>query len=123
MLLCNFDTRTASYVAGVYIFRNISEMSFVIKMLYCVSVGDPLSVAVDEVNGFVYFGHGNGNITQVTLDGSSTKDISTGKLNLYDCSRVVMGYNIILHTMLLLIHDPCRLLIAKLIYIKYQCSL
>ena len=52
-------------------------------MLYCLSVGNPLSVAVDEVNGFVYFGHDSGNITQMTLDGSSTKDIfSTGKLNL-----------------------------------------
>ena len=86
-------------------------------MLYCVSVGDAESVAVDEVNGFVYFGHSGGNITRVTLDGSSTKDIfSTGKLNLPDCSRVVMGYHIILHTISLLIHEPCTLLIAKFIY-------
>ena len=92
-------------------------MSFVIKMLYCVSVGDPLSVAVDEVNGFVYFGHGSGSITQVTLDGSSTKQILfTGKLNLPNCSPVVMGYHIILHTISLLIHEPCNLLIAKFIY-------
>ena len=48
-----------------------------------VSVGSPDSVAVDKFNGFVYFGHDGGNITQMTLDGSSTKDIfSTGKLNL-----------------------------------------
>ena len=86
-------------------------------MLYCVSVGVAVSVAVDEVNGFVYFGHDHGNITQVTLNGSSTKHIfSTGKLNLHDCSRVVMGYHIILHTISLLIHDPCTLLIAKFIY-------
>ena len=51
-------------------------------MLYCVYVGTSRSFAVDEVNGFVYFGQG-GNIRQVTLDGSSTKDIlSTGKLKL-----------------------------------------
>ena len=86
-------------------------------MLYCVSVGVTRSVAVDEVNGFVYFGHDSGNITRVTLDGSSTKVIfSTGKLNLPDCSRVVMGYDIILHAILLLIHDPCSLLITKFIY-------
>ena len=86
-------------------------------MLYCVYVGTSKSVAVDEVYGFVYFGHDGGNITQVTLDGSSTKDIfSTGKLNLHGYSRVVMGYNIMLHTIVLLIHDPCSLLNAKLIY-------
>ena len=86
-------------------------------MLYCVSVGVTRSVAVDEVNGFVYFGHDHGSITQMTLDGSSTKVIiSKGKLNLPDCSRVVMGYHIILHTISLLIHDPCTLLIAKFIY-------
>ena len=80
-------------------------------------VGSSRSVAVDEINGFVYFGHDGSNITQMALDGSSTKDIFyTGKLNLHDCSRVVMGYNIMLHTILLLIHDPCSLLIAKLIY-------
>ena len=85
--------------------------------MYCVSVGLTRSVAVDKVNGFVYFGHDDGNITQVTLDGTSTKHIfSTGKFNLHDCSRVVMGYNIILHTSPLLIHEPCTLLIAKFIY-------
>ena len=86
-------------------------------MLYCVCVGYAESVAVDEVNGFAYFGHSGGNITQVTLNGSSTKIIiSTGKLNLHDCSQVVMGYDIILHAILLLIHDPCSLLITKFIY-------
>ena len=71
-------------------------------MLYCVSVGYTRSVAVDEVNSFVFFGHDSGDITRVTLDGSSTKVIfSTGKLNLPDCSRVVMGYDIILHAILL----------------------
>ena len=85
-------------------------------MLYCVSVGTPRSVAVDEVNGFVYIGYEYGNMTQVTLDGSITKVIlSTGKLNLHDCSRVVMGYNTILHTISLLIYEPCTLLIAKFI--------
>ena len=64
-------------------------------MSHCVCVGTPNSVAVDEVNCFVYFGHGNGSITQVTFDGSSRKHILSGKLNLYDCSRVV-----ILHTIL-----------------------
>ena len=86
-------------------------------MLYCVSVGDAESVAVDEVNGFAYFGLHGGNVTQVTLNGSSTKVIlSTGKLNLPDCSQVVVGYDIILHAILLLIHDPCSLLITKFIY-------
>ena len=86
-------------------------------MLYCVSVGTSRSVAVDEVNGFVYFGHNGGNITQVTFEGSSTKVIiSIGKLNLPNCSPVVVGYDIILHTILLLIHDPCSLLIVKFIY-------
>ena len=81
------------------------------------SVGVTRSVAVDEVNGFVYFGQDGGNIRQVTLDGSSTKVIfSTGKLNLPYCSQVVMGYAIILHTILLLIYDPCSLLITKFIY-------
>ena len=85
--------------------------------MLCVSVGVALSVAVDEVNGFVYIGHNSGNITQMTLNGSSTKHIfSTGKLNLHDCSQVVMGYHIILHTISLLIHEPCTLLIAKFIY-------
>ena len=100
------------------------------------SVGVTRSVAVDEVNGFVYFGLYGGNITQVTLnggsitqvtlDGSSTKHIfSTGKLNLHDCSRVVMGYHIILHTISLLIHEPithCSLL-SSFILLKCQCSL
>ena len=73
-------------------------------MLYCFSVGYARSVAVDEVNGFVYFGDSS-RVTQVTCDGSSTKiNFSTGKLNLHDCSRVVMGYHIILHTISLLIH-------------------
>ena len=86
-------------------------------MLYCVSVGLARSVAVDKVNSFVYFGHDGGDITRVTLDGSSTKVIfSTGKLNLPDCSRVVMGYDIILHAILLLIHDSCSLLITKFTY-------
>ena len=68
-------------------------------MLYCVYVGTSRCVAVDEVNGFVYFGHDGGSITQMALGGSSTKDIFyTGKLNLHDCSRVVMGYNIMQHT-------------------------
>ena len=84
-------------------------------MFYCVTVGVARSVAVDEVNGFVYFGHDSGSITQVTLDGSSTKHIlSTGKLNLPNCSPVVMGYTIILHT--LLIHELCTLLVVKFIY-------
>ena len=90
-------------------------------MLYCVSVGTPNSVTVDEVNGFVYFGLNSDNITQVTLDGSSTEEIfCSGKLNLHDCSPVVIGYNIILNTILLLIHDPCSLLITKIIYFKCQ---
>ena len=46
-----------------------------------------MSLAVDEVNGFLYFGLQDSIITQVTLNGSSTKhNISTGKLNLHDCS-------------------------------------
>ena len=86
-------------------------------MLYCVSVGIARSVAVDEVNGVVYFGHDGGSIRQMTLNGSSTKHIfSTGKLNLHDCSPVVMGYHVILHTISLLIHEPCTVLIAKFIY-------
>ena len=82
-------------------------------VVYCLSVGASLYDAVDEVNGFVYFGHYSGTITQVTLNGSSTKNISAGKLNLYDYSPVVVGYNITLHS--LLIHDPCNLFETKFI--------
>ena len=56
-----------------------------------VYVGASTSLAVDEVNGFVYFGLHYSIIIQVLLNGSSTEhNISTGKLNLHDCSRVVI---------------------------------
>ena len=60
-------------------------------MSHCVSVGTARAVAVDEVNGFVYFGQEDSIIRRVKLDGSSIEQIfSAGKLHLHDFPRVVM---------------------------------